>query len=188
MASVTYTLLDGEWPILNQATPVPASVIEAISSDTTGFAMTSNLGHLSVGYFFIDVDLVEQHSSQRPILSNHADILKEDFEKKGVFRTESPGVVIGLGEGWNYMKNIGPNPFRITKSSPHLHHLSLSPNGPIAQVISGGHHTEAIKHFSTLSGQPDENYWFYNVLLPGKYYIASFTFTFSYNTSLLSNQ
>ena len=169
MSSVTYTLLDGEWPILSQAAPIPASVIEAVSSEITGLKFTTYLGYFSVGYFFIDADLIEQHSCQRPISSTHADLLREDFEQKGIYRTESPGVVIGLGEGWKEMKNNGPNIIMITKKSPHLHHLSLSLDGPTAQVIHGGHHTEAIRRFSKLSSQPDENYWLYNVLLPSKF-------------------
>ena len=168
MSSVSYTLLDGEWPILGPATPVPSSVLDAISSDFNGSAITSNLGYLSLGQFFIDVDLLQQHPSQREIDMKHVENLKNDFERKGILRRECPGVVIGLGAGWLNMKNTGPVPYRITNSSLHLHRLSLSPNGPIGQVIRGGHRTEAIRHLSRLPDQSQENYWFYEVLIPGK--------------------
>ena len=59
----------------------------------------------------------------------------------------------------------------IDPSFPHLSKLSLSPssNQPIAQVIHGGHRTEAIKQFSEALDQPKENYWLYTVLIPDKY-------------------
>ena len=163
----TYDVLEGTWPVLGLAKQVPASVINAISSAGNGSAISQNLGYFSLGYFFISTDLIEPHITQRPIDTTHAGVLKEDFVKTGIFRTESPGVVIGLGDGWNHMHHSGPESYMINSSSPHLHRLSLSPQGPVAQVIRGGHRTEAVHRFSKTPGQEKENYWYYNVLLPG---------------------
>ena len=165
MSQVPYTINEGEWPILQDATPLPPTVLQSINSQCTGNAISSHIGFLSLGYFYIDVNLLEQHPTQRQISSHHANYLKEDFETRGILRTESPGVVIGLGKGWEKMKNSGPLPLRITTASSYLSHLSLSANGPIAQVIRGGHCTEAIRRLSECK---EENYWYYNVLLPSK--------------------
>ena len=83
-------------------------------------------------------------------------------------RTESPGVVIGLSKGWEKMKNTGPLPLRITTASSYLSHLSVSADGPITQVIRGGHRTEAIRCLSEHEEYSKVNYWYYNVLLPSK--------------------
>ena len=95
------------------------------------------------------------------------------FRKRGVVRSEEVGVVIGLGQGWNQIKNNGPLPYMITLEFPHISKLSTSSNKPIAQVIRGGHRTKSIKHFSIESEQPDESYWLYTVLIPSKYIVNS---------------
>jgi hypothetical protein len=170
MSGTSYTLLDSEWPAFDVATHVPAHIIETISSTSTGLGLSTNLGYFSIGHFFIDVDLVQQHSTQRPISLDHINSLKDGFENRGIQRTESAGVVIGIGKGWLDMKNSSPINYRITSSSsPHHHHLGLSSDGPIAEVIRGGHRTEAIRQFSALPGNSNENYWYYNVLIPGKF-------------------
>jgi hypothetical protein len=52
---------------------------------------------------------------------------------------------------------------------PHLSLLSTTPNGPIAEVIRGGYKTEAEagKTYAIKCNQPEENYWYYTVLIPG---------------------
>jgi hypothetical protein len=152
-------MLDGDWPALDVASPVPLEILELIKAEGNGTAISSCLGYLSVGHFYIDTGLRVPHDTQRPIISSHADQLREDFGVKGILRTESPGVVIGLGEGWYSMKNNGPKPFIISKSSPHLHHLSESSGGPVGEIIRGGHRTEAIRHYSHLSDASHEDYW-----------------------------
>ena len=165
------TLLKGEWPILDLASPVPSSIMDSISTDVTGSAITKNLGYLSLGHFFIDVSLLEQHATQRAIDPQHAGSLSFMFETSGVNREENPGVVIGLGEGWNKMKNNGPEKYRITPEFEHLHKLSLEPNGPIASVIRGGHRTEAMRIFTKDNEDKSDAYWCYNVLLPSKFFL-----------------
>ena len=137
MSSSSYTLLDSQLPIagLGQAVPVPLNVFQAVSSEMTGNALSLNILHFSLGLFFIDVNLVEQHPTQRVVSSGYVNKLMSDFEKSNILRTGSPGVVIGLGEGWNALKNTGGVMYRITDSSPCLELLRTSPGGPIAQVI-----------------------------------------------------
>jgi hypothetical protein len=172
-SSATYDNFEGEWPVLGLARQVPASITKAISSAGNGSAISQNLGYFSLGYFFINADLIEPHITQRPIDTTHTGVLKEDFIRTGIFRTESPGVVIGLGDGWNQMYHSGPESYMIDSSSPHLHRLSLSPQGPVAQVIRGGHRTEAVKQYARMPGQEKDNYWYYNVLLPGIFLLVS---------------
>ena len=172
MSSATSTssvpVLAGEWPMLQEASTIPEPIMEAIAGDKTSLTLTNNLGFLSLGHFFIDIDLIQPHPFQRQIIPDHARQLKEDFETQGVLRAEHPGVVISLGEGWNLMKNNGPIIYRIRKSSSFLNHLSLTAGGPIAEVIRGGHRTEAIRQFASIPEQSEENYWLYKVLLPSK--------------------
>ena len=80
MSSTSYTVLDGEWPFLGQASPVPSSVLEMISSSMSGLSITNHIGYLSIGDFFIDSDLLEQHKTQRPINSKYVDTLRDNFE------------------------------------------------------------------------------------------------------------
>ena len=167
-SSSPYKLLEGSWPILEPVSAVSASVIEAIASEGLGSSITSNIKYLSLGYFYIDAELVEQHPCQRPLSFSHVTKLKHEFETKGIFREENPAVVVGLGEGWMHMQNKGPFHYKITKSSSFLQHLSISSKGPIAQVLRGGHRTKAVLDFSE-ANQTDEGYWFYQVLLPGKF-------------------
>ena len=169
MSSTSYIVLDGEWPVLGQASPVPSSVLEMISSSMSGLSITNHIGYLSIGDFFIDSDLLEQHMTQRPIDSKYVDTLRDNFETTTILRSESPGVVIGLGEGWNWMKNTSSDACRITNTFPHLHHLSIASGGPIGQIIRGGHRTEAVRRLSKLPGYSDEKYWYYTVLLPSKF-------------------
>jgi hypothetical protein len=168
MSSDAYTLLDGEWPILEQAPPIPDHIMQKFSSNCSGLAITSNLAYFSLGLFYIDVDLVEPHPTQRQINLKHVGDLVNDFETGGISRLENPGVVIGLGLGWNLMKNYTPDKYKITTTCTHLSHLSSTSGGPIGQVIRGGHRTEAIRQFSKLPENSEERYWLYEVLVPGK--------------------
>jgi hypothetical protein len=174
--STTYNLLDGNWPILDVAHPIPVQVVDAIKDEVD---ITSKISFLSLGYFFIDVDLLEQHDVQRPIVATHIEELGKRFKKVGVLHTKYPGVVIGLGNGWYNMKNSGPNPYYISKSCPHLHLLSSSPQGHIGQIIRGGHRTEAIRLYSRSQGTHNvqENFWCYNVLVPGTPFIYTYPTT-----------
>ena len=168
MSFESFPALSGEWPVLGPVTAIPDSIIQQISSGTGGLAITSNLGYLSLGLFFIDVGLIEPHPTQRQIDSRHVDTLMESFESRGIMRLENPGVIIGLGLGWSMMKNSTPIKYKIGSASPHLHRLSLTSNGPIGQVIRGGHRTEAIRRFSQQPEKSGEAYWLYEVLVPGK--------------------
>jgi hypothetical protein len=162
-----YTMLEGSWPVLGQATPCSDYVFEQIKSAANGAAITEQLGFLSLGTFCIHTSLVESHATQRPLNPAHVKALKESFETKGIMRGENMGVVIGLGDGWANMKNNGPLPCMITDKFPHLPHLTSS-DGQIAQVIRGGHRTQAIKEYAEELDKPEENYWLYTVLVPGK--------------------
>jgi len=176
-SSTSFKLLDGEWPILSPAVAVPPTVMEAIVSDGLGSAITSYLGYLSLGQFYIDAELVEPHCSQRPVSTSHVNVLVDDFEKRGIFRSENSGVVIGLGEGWMEMKNNGPDIYKITKNSVHLPLLSLCPGGPIAQVIRGGHRTAAVQKYAATSDNLHEAYWLFTVLVPCEFKLFHLFYT-----------
>ena len=130
-------------------------------------ALSSYSGYFSLGFFYIHTSLLEPHPTQRPLSPSHVQALKEDFGKRGIFRTDNPGVVIGLGQGWNSLRNTGPEVYTINQSCPHLHLLSRSDSGPIGQIIRGNHRTEAVHHHAQTTFQPGESYWYYNVLVPG---------------------
>ena len=63
--------------------------LEKISSSMPGLSITSHLGYLSIGDFFIDSDLLEQHQTQRPINSAYVDTLTHTFESTTILHTES---------------------------------------------------------------------------------------------------
>lgn len=168
-APLSYKLLVGTWPILEDFPPVSEHVMTRIKTDASGTAISNNLQHLSLGLFFIDTDLLMPHSTQRPVNQHHVKELREGFEKFGIHRMDSPGVVIGLGDGWLQMKNNGPNCYKISKTSPHVHLLAAEPGGPIAHIIRGGHRTEAIRNYSRYPDNTNfsQNFWMYHVLVPG---------------------
>ena len=131
--------LEGDWPILDQAQEVPAYILENIKQDAFGASISSHMSYLSLGYFFIRTGLLEPHPTQRPLNQQHVMALKDDFIRIGIHRLENPGVVIGMGEDWNYMKKNTPKHMFINQSSPHLNRLALTPGGKIGQVLRGGH-------------------------------------------------
>ena len=173
MSLPTFNTLGDSWPIsgMTRATPLSDQVFQAISAASNGAVITDQLGHFSLGSFYIHTSLLEPHLTQRPLDMGHVKVLMEDFQKHGLLRSEEAGVVIGLGQGWQEMKHNNSLPFMIDPSFPHLSKLSLSPcsGQPIAQVIRGGHRTRAVKQFSESLNQPEENYWLYTVLIPGKF-------------------
>ena len=172
MSSTSYTIIDTHKPLegLGPATPIPSHIFEAASLDMTHAGITSNLFYFSLGLFYIDVELLEAHHTQRSIDSGHIQKLLNSYEEQGPQRLEHPGVIIGLGQGWNDFKNTGPHFYRIRATMPSLEYFcgGTSGKGPIGQVIRGGHRTEAVKRFSELPGKADEGYWCFNVLVPSK--------------------
>lgn len=170
MSSTLYTLLSTAQSTagLKQADPVSATLIENISAQMTGKALSDNLGYFSLGFFYIDAELLEQHPTQRPVNSVYVDKLVSLFESGTIQRSENAGVVIGLGEGWNKLKNIGPIAYRITQDCSLVDDLSIGSGGAIGQVIRGGHRTEAVRRLSQMPEMGEEGYWYYQVLVPSK--------------------
>jgi hypothetical protein len=169
LPSITYKLLDGNWPVLGSFPPVPDCIFERMIADASGTAITTHLHYLSLGLFFIDTKLLKAHPTQRPLNQTNVEKLSESFKTCGIHRMNSPGVVIGLGNGWLQMKNRGSHFIKITKSSPHIHRLAAEPGGPVAHVIRGGHRTEAIRRYALSSKHfySYEDFWLYHVLAPG---------------------
>lgn len=165
---IAYTLLEGEWPVLDSAVVLSDEVLEDLSKGTGGSTITDNYGFLSLGYFLICPNLLELHPTQRDIDQNHVAKLREDFQLKGILRVENPGVVIGMGSGWLSMKKNTPFHMLINEKSEHRDKLSLITGGPIGQIIRGGHRSAAITSYceNTINDM-DHNYWLYNVLVPG---------------------
>ena len=149
------------------ATPYTDQVFNDLQIASNGGVISTNLGHLSLGLFYIHTSLLQPHGTQRPIESGHVDKLIKDFQERGIFREEHPGVVIGIGEGWNTMKHHQALPYMITPTCPHLSKLSLTSNGPIGEIIRGDPRTEAIKKYAKERNEAEESYWLYQVLIPG---------------------
>ena len=174
-SSTVYTLLDAAHPTagLGQANLVSLKVIEYMSTEMTGKAPSDHLAHFTLGHFYIDAELLQQHPTQRPIDSGYVDSLVESFESGVIQRTKNAEVVIGLGEGWSKLKNTGEVIYRISKSSSIIKDLSICSGGAIGQIIRGGHPTEAVRQLFKLPKMGEENYWYYQVLLPSKSFINS---------------
>jgi hypothetical protein len=190
---IPYSLLEGDWPVLDRANVSPL-VFKKIQSDANGFSISTHIEHLSLGKFLISTDLVahiknlslgtflistdllEPHPVQRETSLKHVQKLCNDFMNQGVSRIENPGVIIGLGEGWLDMKKKCPGHILISSSCPHLSQLSLIPGGPIGQIIRGSHRTAAVKLFSSREENVGQNYWAYNVLVPGELWTFLFSF------------
>ena len=166
VSSYNYKLLDGEWPVLETTTPVSSNILDRIRN---GSGITTHIDYLTLSFFYIETALLEPHSTQRAVDQAQVIHLVNDFQNMGIFCLESPGVVVGFGEGWLHMKNSGPHPYMISSTSPLHHHLSTRPGGPIDQIIQGGHHTTVIKHFSSLTFHSEENFLYYRVLMPGSH-------------------
>jgi hypothetical protein len=175
MSFATYTMLESDWPVLGQQTPYIDAVFDSIKSTANGEAISNSWGYLSLGFFYIDTTLLEQHSTQRAVDPAHVGRLKASFTQIGANRAEHPGVVIALGEQWKNLKHN--NPYMISTTCPHLSKLTLdgTPTGLITQVIRGGHWTAAIQRLAGERQKPEENYWLYHVLSPGM-----FLFDFDY--------
>ena len=99
------------------------------------------------------------HPLQRKINNAHVQKLLDQFQYQGVLRIENPGVVIGNGSGWYNMKKLGPKHIFIKPTSPHLNALNLAPDGPIGQIIRGGHRTAVAFEQKENIGQ---DYWYCN--------------------------
>ena len=165
-APIPHSLLEGDWPILGQTKEVPPHVIDRITSEGSGSAISSNISYFSLGLFLIYAKLLEPHPTQRKIDWSHVNKLKDDFLNVGILRIENPGVVIGLGEGWYQMKKDNPRHVLISPNCSHLDQLNIIPGGAIGQVLRGGHRTAAIKSFG--EENPGHGFWYYDVLIPGK--------------------
>jgi hypothetical protein len=168
MSLPTHITLEDKWPVLDSATPCSDAVFDAIKTAADGEIITTKIGYLSLGNFYIPTSLLESHPTQRTLNKGHVANLKQAFINPGIHRDENPGVIIGLGDGWNMMKNSGPLPYMIPSTWAHLSQLSKVSDGPIGQVICGGHRTEAIKQYSDESNNPEENYWLFTILISGK--------------------
>ena len=177
MSHLHSLFLDGEWPVLGPAPPLSARILRLITDNASGSAISTHGGHLSLGLFYINTDLVEPYPTQRSINKSHFENLSHQFEERGILHKDNPGVVIGLGKGWYNMKNSNPSKYKIGDFCPHLGQLSLTNGGPIAQVIHVGHQTQAMREYK--GEDLGSKYWLYNVLIPGM-------FPFIFNPSFLS--
>ena len=119
MSSVQFTLLEATKPFpgLGKEEKVSEEVLDYVKSQMTGTALADCLSHFTVGKFYIGVALLEQHSTQRDIDSAHVEKLVEDFGSSVIQRSQYPGVVIGLGDGWHELANTGSQTYKITINS-----------------------------------------------------------------------
>lgn len=173
-APFNFRYLEGDWPLLLDA-PDVSDILTKISNDANGTSITLHMNLLSLGKFFIYPELLEPHYAQRDTNEDHVEELVKEYLKLGLLRMEHPGVVIGLGDGWRQMRmDNNAKQVMICPSSPHLHRLRATPDGPIGQIIRGGHRTKAIAKLAKDNIEYSGNrYWLYHVLIPGMF---SFTF------------
>jgi hypothetical protein len=180
--SIAYEPFSGDWPVFNQV-DVPLRILERIKTEANGSALSSNIDFLSLGYYYIDTTLLAPHPTQRQIDQDHVMELGLAFENKGILRGEKKhaGVVIGLGNGWYQMKKDNPKNIMISPTSPHLPLLSSCLDGPIAEIIRGNHRCAAIKRLSkTVPAYKDQNFWYFQVLVPGNVLFHLFLTSISY--------
>ena len=165
--TIHFDLLTGAWPPSDKL-EVPHNIIKRIKEEGCGSALTYNQDYLSLGKFYIEIELLVPHSTQRQVNQNHVGDLCISFGKVGILRAEHPGVVIGLGDGWYHMKKNTPKNIMITATSPHLKYLSATKNGPIGEIIKGGHRCAAMTFISkNYSKFTNKNFWDFEVLVPG---------------------
>jgi hypothetical protein len=162
-----YASLDDNWPVLSSAPVIPANVLAGISTAAISDFLLQHLGYFSLGKFFIDCSLLAPHHTQRMVDDTHVDKLVENFNVKTIQRSSFPGTVIGTGDGWKEMFNNRGLPVKITKGSKHLSLLRAVPDGPIGWIMHGLHRNEAAKKYSHMNNKPNEEYWLFQVLLPG---------------------
>jgi hypothetical protein len=167
MGSIAFEPLAGDWPVLDHAV-VDTKIIERILDEGSGQAIDNNSQYLSLGYFFIHTELLTPHKVQRQVDQEQVRRLIDQFNAVGVHRTNNAGVVIGLGPGWFDMLRTKGKHVMIDSSSPHLGKLANSENGPIGEIICGGHRTAAIKAFNQRNNLINQNFWLYNVFIPSK--------------------
>jgi hypothetical protein len=67
MSSASYTVIDAENPAagLTQATPISDAVFQALSSNMTALGLSEHIDQFTLGFFYIDVDLLQPHLTQR---------------------------------------------------------------------------------------------------------------------------
>ena len=123
--SLSYTLIDDAEYSFEEASSLPKAVFANTCTFNSGDGISRNLGHYTIGNFYIDCDLLEPHPCQRPIDKNHAELLHERFAKQGILCDQNPGVVIGNGLGW--MKIKTSHAYKITSKCSFLSELCLSP-------------------------------------------------------------
>ena len=169
LSAYQYHMLEGDWPLTHWFSDfiVDNGTLNKIKLLSNGIDITHGKDYLSLGQFLIETSLLEPHPVQRPATYANVENLKGKFAREGIRRPENVGVVIGLGDGWYKMNKKTPESIKISNSSPHIPLLSRTGTNIIGQVIRGGHRTEAIKRFSDQSGHPEENFWIYEVFIPG---------------------
>jgi hypothetical protein len=166
LVSYEWQMLEGDWPILAKA-EINQPILDQIKLEANGSSIINHHDYLWLGAFFIQTDLLTQHSVQREPTRQNVTNLIERFEKSGIRRVQNKGVVIGVGEGWYDMKKNVKHHIFISPTSPHCNRLNAYRNGPIGQIIRGGHRTLAIRDFSKSRKCPEQNYWMYDVYIPG---------------------
>jgi hypothetical protein len=169
-SSLSYQILDGSWPVLEQAVALPTAIMKEAYGACNSSFIGSSLGYFDLGMFYIHTTLLKAHPTQRSVSLPHIEALQQSFANTGIRRAENPGVVIGLGNGWHNMKNSHPVPVMITPGFSHLYQLQIDGEGPVGEIIRGNHRTIAMQCFSQQQEQEDlsEPFWLYRVLITGE--------------------
>ena len=169
VASLSYKILDGSWPVLDQLPDIPPAIRQEAYTSYNSSLTGSYLGYFDLGLFYIHTSLLKPHPTQRSVSLAHIQTLQQSFTETGIRRAENPGVVIGLGNGWLSMKNNHPVPIMITSSFPYLDKLQGESNSAIGEIIRGNHRTIAMWQLSEQQQENDryEPFWLYKVLIPG---------------------
>ena len=63
-------------------------VMTRVIKASTGLGLTQDLGHFTLGYYYIDAELLEPHPTQRPIDPSHITSLLKEFTEHNLLHLE----------------------------------------------------------------------------------------------------
>ena len=106
VASLSYKILDGLWPVLNQLSDIPPAIRQEAYTFYNSSLTGSYLGYFNLGLFYIYTSFLKPHPTQHSVSLAHIQTFQQSFTETGICHAENPGVVIGLGNGCQCITNL----------------------------------------------------------------------------------
>jgi hypothetical protein len=144
------------------------NILALLQNATTGSAAYKCLEHFTIGQFDIDCSLISPHPNQREVDNLFVTELAHRFASQNIHRHANVGLLLGLGAGWNNLCHHKPEPVRITSQFSSLDSLRGEGDESIGQILWGQHRALAAVEYATTMSLPEEGYWTFKVLSPGK--------------------